>query len=78
MLSIDRFREVDPEQDHYKYWTEPIRKRPSRFKGIKASIKRTKERRAMKLLRRLRQRLRQLNTECISSLKKVVKNVSTS
>lgn len=74
MLSIDRFREVDPEQDHYKYWTEPIRKRPSRFKGIKASIKRTKERRAMKLLRRLRQ----LNTECISSLKKVVKNVSTS
>lgn len=57
MLNIDHFREVDPEQDHYKYWTEPIRKRPStRFRGAKEGYRLSKINRLIKKEREEKQR----------------------
>lgn len=53
MQPLERFRETDPEQDYYKSWSVPTRKRPSsRFKGAKEAYRLSKMNRLLREARK--------------------------
>lgn len=53
MQHLNDFRETDPEQDYYKSWSVPTRKRPSsRFKGAKEAYRLSKMNRLLREARK--------------------------